>query len=76
MRKEKNLTWNHLHKITKYEDAIAALEDVGVFMDNKGHPEEATRLTFTVDKLIQLHTTSFCHGRQSTLQEFFQPRDI
>ncbi len=45
-------------------------------MDNKGHPEEATRLTFTVDKLIQLHTASLCHGRQSTLQEFFQPRDI
>ncbi len=58
-------------KITKYEDAIAALEDVRVFMDNNGHPEEATRLTFMVDKLIQLHTASLCHGKQSTHKSSF-----
>ena len=59
-------------KITKYQDAIAVLEDVTVVMDSKGHSEDATKLSSTMNMLTKLHTVSL-HHRQTTLQEFLQP---
>ena len=56
------------HKITKYQDAIAVLEDVTIFLDSKGHFEEATKLSSTMNMLTKLHTVSR-HHRQSTLQK-------
>ena len=59
-------------KITKYQDAIAALEEVTMFLDSKGHSEGATKLSSTMNMLTMLHTVSL-HHRQTTLQEFLQP---
>ncbi len=58
-------------KITKYKDAIAALEDVQMFMDSKGHSEEATIITSTMNRLTCLHCASLATARQSTISEFF-----
>ena len=44
-------------KITKYEDAISALEDVQRFMDNKGHSEHATTNSSVMNKV----TAPLCH---------------
>ncbi len=60
-------------KITKYQDAIAALEAVQIFIDSKGYSEEATRITSTMNRLTHLHCTSLIFARQSTIQEFFHP---
>ena len=60
-------------KITMYEDAISALEDVQRFMDNKGHSEQATTISSVMNKVTELHCVSLSLGRQSTLQDYFHP---
>ena len=57
-------------KIKIFGEAIQSLEDVQIFLDSKGHSDQATTIASVVDLVASLHCKSLASARQSTLNEY------
>ena len=57
-------------KIKNFGEAIQSLEDVRIFLDSKGHSDQATTIASAVDLVASLHCKSLASARQSTLNEY------
>ena len=57
--------------ITKYSEAVKALEDVGDFLQRKGHFTEASEAVCLTDKITSLHCQFVAqNARQTTLMQY------
>ena len=60
-------------RVKMYKEAVECLEDVRLFLEQKGHTELATEADILVNKVTQLQCSQMNCSVQSSITSYFKP---
>ena len=62
-------------RVKTYKEAVECLEDVRVFLEQRGHTEAATEADILVNKVTTLQCSQMSCSVQSSITSYFKPNE-